>query len=651
MAKRLIYVGQEDDVSDLAAKMQAAAPGDEVAMVVPAGAQAFQSPLNLRLLRSVGTRRGMAASVVSPDPRIQELARSVGVPTYSSVAAYEGGVPITPRPIGPAPYRGTVPPPRPQAPFLPRPESPAGSALAAPPGAGPARPLGAPGGAPPSGWPAGREVPAAPAPRPGTSWTALPGAPDWEESPPAWAGAGLGAAFEPGVAGTGRLAPRGYPSAPPGPPLRGPLPGRQPPPPPGRFRALLRQRAALTFTVIGLVVILLVAFLVLSPSAVVTVTVAEQPLTVTPTIQGTTTPPTAGQTNFVLSKIVSDTTSQQFQVTPTGTQAVPAVAATGSVVLSFGATSSDYSTGASGTIPANTEFQTSTNPPVVFNSTQNTFVTIPPDGGPSTPPIQVAAITAGASGNVNAGAIDEWPGCNNPVNCAYYPVVVSNLAATTGGVNATTEAIASASDVASWQDELNQVETQLSDKASASLSAKAGQEKPAIDPNGDGKSITFAVTPTSFSSVAAGMVMTSETVTVAMTAQETVYDPAAVQAAVLADLEKSANLPSGDTLIPSQLSLSKLEVIQSGSDGSFALSVQGVDYYHPQISLGQLGSQLTGHNPGDVAGIIEQQIPDVQSVDVHITPVQLFYMPFFSSHIKIVETFVTPGHASSSSTG
>ena len=75
MANRLIYVGQDDDISDLAGKLQAANPGDQVALTVPAGAQAFQTALNVRLLRSVATKRGLSTTIVSPDPRIQEAAQ------------------------------------------------------------------------------------------------------------------------------------------------------------------------------------------------------------------------------------------------------------------------------------------------------------------------------------------------------------------------------------------------------------------------------------------------------------------------------------------------------------------------------------------------------------------------------------------------
>jgi hypothetical protein len=126
MPRRLIYVGQEDDVSDLAGKVQAAEAGDEVALAVPPGAQAFQTPLNLRLLRSVAMKRGLTLAVVCPDPRTQELARGAGVSAFSSVAAYEGGVPVEQRRPGQPPFRGADQAPRPQAPFLPRGPAPPG---------------------------------------------------------------------------------------------------------------------------------------------------------------------------------------------------------------------------------------------------------------------------------------------------------------------------------------------------------------------------------------------------------------------------------------------------------------------------------------------------------------------------------------------
>jgi hypothetical protein len=689
MAKRLIYVGQDDDVSDLAGKVQAVDADDEVALVVPAGAQAFQTPLNLRLLRSVAAKRGLTASVVTPDPRIQELTRTAGLPAYTSVAAYEGGVPIEARPAGQAPLRGMGPPQRPRAPFLPRPSEAAGfgggAALqsgyalrteASPlPGipldqgvrdAAVTFPEGAPPAPPPLPWGAAAGAtespellsspvpvsPAMPSARSGSMRTPLTDVPEWEEPVPPWAAARARLAFSPGAGSPVVAPPSPRSSAPPAPPGR--VSGRSPSAAPGHGHSRLRERSALYFVLIALGVVGILAFLVLSPSATVTVTVAEQPLTVNPTIQGTSAAAQASQTNYVLSKVVTDSGTQQFQVTPTGSQAVSAVAATGSIVLTALQGGICYTApgGCSAPLKQGTEFQTSGSPGVLFEVTQDTDIVVPPGGSPS-PTISVTAVTAGTGGNVAAGAITQWVCDQSDPTCLQDEAAlqVSNPQATTGGVDASTETVASASDIQSWQSQLNQVESQLSAKATSDMAAKFAGDRAAVDSNGGGRSVTYTVTPSSFVGLSAGTKMSSETVTVAMSAQETVYDPASVQADLLNDLKASTNLPAGDSLVPGALTLSNLQIIQAGSDGTFALSVTGVDYYRSAVNLGQLRDQLTGHNPGDVTGIIEQQIPDVENVTVHETPLQLFFMPFFSSHIHISETFVTPNHASSSTTG
>jgi hypothetical protein len=230
-------------------------------------------------------------------------------------------------------------------------------------------------------------------------------------------------------------------------------------------------------------------------------------------------------------------------------------------------------------------------------------------------------------------------------------MTVTNPAATTGGVDASNETVASASDIANWQEQLGQIEEQLGNTATAALSAKAGQEKVAIDPNGGGKSVTFTVSPSSFPPATAGTVMTATTVTVTMTAQETLYNPADLNAVVLKDLQASSNLPAGDSLVPSQLKLSNIQIIQAGSDGSFALSVSGVDYYHGKVDLTQLGSKLSGRSPGSVKGIVQQAIPNVRGVTVDESPIGFLFMPFSSSSIHIVETFVTSSGSGSSASG
>ena len=737
MAKRLIYVGPDDDISDLAGKLQTADPGDQIALTVPPGAQAFQTPLNVRLLRSVAMKRGLTTTIVSPDPRIQEVAQSAGLPVYSSVAALEGGIPVeSPRPG----FRPGAPSPRAQAPFLPQPpaatrggarapdalpfeyvprplapSAPAGAELpAAPvawgassplagvdvPGAVPAPrtgPWGAPivpprpaplaehslpASEPPSGFlatprasgpgypvsqPAGQippasppyapflpASPAGPRPQPGSPWSSLSEIPDEEE--PVSTRAGARAAFAPPAAAGVIATPAAPPSppavTPPPPPRHGSQIRHQPPTPPptstaGRLR--VPSRRVIYGVVVGALAVGIVLFLLLSTSATVTITVAEQPLTVTPTIQGTTSTAQASQPNYILSKQITDPASQTFQATPTGTQAVPGVAATGYVVLTTTG-AGPCSNGCAFTLTPAYEFETTgTSPTVLFGVTSPTPVIIPGSGGASNQ-IPVTALTTGAVGNVPQGAItvctsaaEDW--------CTTDALQADNPAPTTGGVDATHETVASASDIANWQEQLGQVETQLGQTATADLSAKAGQDKVVVDPSGGGKSVTFTVSPSSFPPATAGTVMTAETVTVTMTAQETLYDPAGLNAVVLKDLQASSDLPAGDSLVPSQLQLNNLQIIQAGSDGSFALSVSGVDYYHGKLNLTQLAGQLSGRSPGSVRGIVQGTIPNVKSVTVDESPVGFLFMPFSSSSIHIVETFVTSSGSGSSASG
>jgi hypothetical protein len=704
MANRLIYVGQDDDISDLAGKLQAANPGDQVALTVPAGAQAFQTPLNVRLLRSVATKRGLSTTIVSPDPRIQEAAQRAGLVAFSSVAALEGGIPVAaPRPG----FRPVEPSPHPQTPFLPdRPAATAGvtsvpaappfeyvphsilpaaaagaelygsppAAGAVPPGVGanvpgavPA-PRTGPWGAPivpprppaplehalPAAPPRAPFLPASPAgapARPGSQWTALSDIPDDGDGPVSpWIGAG--AAFAPAAA-AGML---GASLASPAPAAVTPPPSRPglssshlpPTPPPasaaGRFRP--PSRRVIYGAVVGLVALGVILFLLLGTSATVMITVAEPTLSVSPTIQGTTSTAQATQPNYILSKQITVPGSQTFQASPTGTQAVPGVAATGQIQFTVPA-SAGCVPGNDLTIYPGSLFETSGSTPVVFSLTAQDQAVCAASGSTSFPPVNVTATSAGTSGNLPPGAIDTCPAVEPW--CQSWQI--TNEAPTTGGVDASNETVASASDITNWQEQLGQIEGQLGNTATAALSAKAGQEKVAIDPNGGGKSVTFTVSPSTFPPTTAGTVMTATTVTVTMTAQETLYNPADLNAVVLKDLQASSNLPAGDSLVPSQLQLSNIQIIQAGSDGSFALSVSGVDYYHGKVNLSQLGSQLSGRSPGSVKGIVQQAIPNVRGVTVDESPIGFLFMPFSSSSIHIVETFVTSSGSGSSASG
>src|ERR1019366_2172041 len=402
--------------------------------------------------------------------------------------------------------------------------------------------------------------PAGPPPRPRGRWTSLSEIPEEEESLSPWAAAAAGVIATP-PAPPSILAP-----TPPPPPRTGLPIRRQPSPPPptstaGRIH--LPQRRVIYGIVVGALALGVVLFLLLGTSATVTITVAETPLKVTPTIQGTTSTAQAGQANYILSKQITDTASQTFQATPTGSQPVPAVAATSVVVLSATG-QGPCADGCTFTLEPTYQFETATTPSVVFGVSGQTGVTVPAGGGPSSA-IPVTALTTGTIGNVPAGAITLCPSTSAGGDwCTSLDLKATNTAAATGGVDGGSQTVASASDIANWQEQLGQMEEQLGNKAGSDLSAKAGQEKVAVDPNGGGRSITYTVSPSTFPPATANTVMTAETVTVTMTAQETVYNPADLNAVVLKDLQASSNLPAGDSLVPSQLQLNNVQIIQAG---------------------------------------------------------------------------------------
>ncbi len=237
---QVIYTAPHDEIVDLVDKVRSA-PDPDVALVLNSGTTGFQTPLNVRLLRQLGTRAGKKVSVISGDPHIQELSRVGGLPTYASVPAFERGI-QTVRPHFDAGATGIA----------------AGAAAS---------------------------------------------------------GLGSGLAFAPG---------------PPPPPPRTTVPAAGAA---GGARATGRRKP-LYFVAAGVALLLgLVLFFVVAPSAKVTITLAGTPLTASPTIQGSPDPGNAGKADHMVTSVVTSTQSAQFTATPSGKLPVPATAATAALVF------------------------------------------------------------------------------------------------------------------------------------------------------------------------------------------------------------------------------------------------------------------------------------------------------------------------------
>ncbi len=104
----VVIAKPDDEIADLIDRVRASADPD-VGLVVPGSSRALLTPLNVRLLAQFSNHSGRRTSIVSEDPRLQQLARASGLPVYGSVPAFERGIELAgPRASGSAAGRGVA---------------------------------------------------------------------------------------------------------------------------------------------------------------------------------------------------------------------------------------------------------------------------------------------------------------------------------------------------------------------------------------------------------------------------------------------------------------------------------------------------------------------------------------------------------------
>ena len=102
----VVIAKADDEIADLIDRVRASADPD-VGLVVPGSSKALQTPLNVRLLAQFSNQSGRRTSIVTEDPRLQQLARASGLQVYGSVPAFERGIELAgPRTSGSAMGRG-----------------------------------------------------------------------------------------------------------------------------------------------------------------------------------------------------------------------------------------------------------------------------------------------------------------------------------------------------------------------------------------------------------------------------------------------------------------------------------------------------------------------------------------------------------------
>jgi hypothetical protein len=82
------YLEVDDELTAAAARIRAC-PDEAVALVLPGGSRVATSRINFRVLAREATQRKRRLTIVAPEAEVRSLARSAGLPVYSTVAEYE----------------------------------------------------------------------------------------------------------------------------------------------------------------------------------------------------------------------------------------------------------------------------------------------------------------------------------------------------------------------------------------------------------------------------------------------------------------------------------------------------------------------------------------------------------------------------------
>jgi hypothetical protein len=421
------------------------------------------------------------------------------------------------------------------------------------------------------------------------------------------------------------------------------------------------QRGRQRLLVIGsaVVVVLLLLLLFVFPSATITLGVQAHRLADTATIQGTSgsgSGPTLDQIST--EALQSQTYTQNFTVTPSGTQSLPPVPATGDLEFCWSGTAqSGLTLSFAGNAP---EFEDMTTSGVGFTTTtggEGQSVALPNCPTYSSGvAVQADANTVGPQGNVGSGESWNWsnPGssgtvCSGTICQGAGKVNVANQAAMTGGKGATTQSVFSTSDATAATQQQQTVDTNLTKKAMRQLKRLAAQDKSVIAQTSGGSGVVVTVNnptlPTGCNTSASTPcpAASTQTLTVTLSAAATAYSPTAAKAAVLKDL-KSKVPSNGELLADPDLGTPK--VVSAGAGGTVTLTSHAVGYWAPQLNLKTFQDKLGFMSPSSAKTYLLGQLPGSSTVTISQSPFGLPWLPLFSGNIHLVRVSLAQRHTS-----
>jgi hypothetical protein len=571
---KLLYVEPTDEITDLVDRIRRSEGERDLVFVLPNGGRVLRSPLDAQLLMQYTRGFQKRVAIVAAEPQVQALAIRAGFPTFPTVSRLEQGLAMTAAPTAEELAAATAP-----------------VAVAAPV-AGAA--------------------------------TALV-----RRSPAAMAAA---EPAEPGGRSPGGGRPR------------------------GGARNLAIGAGATVF-ILGVLAVLL-----LLPTATVMVGVQAHQLTDNVTIQGSAGSQAANVLDVIPTQaLLTPNATQTFTVTPSGTQVLPPTPATGNLYLCYNGGKQNGAGALQLTFSGSEapEFQDlSGNGNLGFTPTSagsggtyslQACSNAGASAQTSSPalPVQADSNSLGTQGNVGAGQQWFWAPANEQASACLSPASSPGLCVTgnftislanpqglAGGQNSTNQTIFSSSDVASAQQQEQQIAASLTAKVEQNLKAMAGSNVIAQDSSGNG--IQLTVNDPTLPTV--GQAGQAETLTVSVNAAATAYSPKAARAAVLQDLK--SKVPSDGVLLANP-KVGNIQVVAAGPGGTVTLSSTAVGYWAPQVDLKPYRSKITFMSPGAARSFLLSQLSGASTVVVHQSPFALPWLPLLSSRIQIVRVSIT----------
>jgi hypothetical protein len=128
-----------------------------------------------------------------------------------------------------------------------------------------------------------------------------------------------------------------------------------------------------------------------------------------------------------------------------------------------------------------------------------------------------------------------------------------------------------------------------------------------------------------------GDTVASFTMTMTGTITATAFSDSDAQSLIRAALV--AKVPPGQQLTNDSIQVS-WQVLQTGANGDLTVNGTAVGFVTPQLSTDTLRARIRGLNPGEARRSLERAVPG-STVEIHISPVSVPWLPLFAQHISM----------------